>query len=64
MDINDDYYYRLGRHQAVIELVDGIPKARPHMLSQKQKRDWEQGYNEMAEVLSWRRSPVKKPNVA
>ena len=64
MDIDDDYYYQLGRHQAVIELVEGIPKARPKGLSQAQQRDWYQGFNEMAEVLNWRRKPVGKDKVA
>lgn len=62
--IHDDYYYRLGRHQAVIELVEGIPKARPQGLSPKQKRDWQQGFSEMAEVLNWRRRPICRDRVA
>jgi len=64
MDNDDDYYYRLGRHQAIIELVEGVPKSRPVNISAKHKRDWEQGFNEMAEVLNWRRKPIKNERVA
>ncbi|MCW8880231.1 MAG: hypothetical protein OQK51_24500 [Kangiellaceae bacterium] len=54
----DDYYYRLGRHQAVIELVEGVPKSKPSGISAQYIRDWQQGYNEMSEMFYWRRRPV------
>jgi len=29
----DDYYYRLGRYQGVIELISDVPKSRPFGIS-------------------------------
>ena len=51
----DNYYYKLGRHQAVIELDDQIPKSLPVGISDKQLDDWWQGYNEMSNMYHWRR---------
>lgn len=56
----DDYYYRLGRHQAVIELIEDVPKSKPIGISAQYIRDWQQGYNEMSEMFYWRRKPVKE----
>jgi len=61
---NDDYYYRLGRHQAVIELNDGVPKSRPCNISPAQYRDWMQGYSEMSAMYNWRRTPLLDEKVA
>jgi hypothetical protein len=57
--LNDDYYYRLGRLQAGIEQNDLIIQSEPIGVTFRQKRDWIQGYSEMASMLSWRRKPVE-----
>ena len=56
--LNDDYYYRLGRLQAAIEQNDLIMKSESIGLTVRQKRDWIQGYSEMASMLNWRRKPI------
>ncbi len=54
----DDYYYRLGRHQAVIEQNSLITKSLPIGATASQKREWLLGYNEMSSMLCWRREPI------
>ncbi|TQV88186.1 hypothetical protein [Aliikangiella coralliicola] len=61
--LRDDYYYRLGRHQAVVELNERIPKSRPTGITARQMRDWLQGYNEMSAMFHWRRQPIKEKQV-
>jgi len=51
----DDYYYRLGRHQGVIELIEGIIKSVPFGITKQQMKDWQQGYDEGQEGFHWRR---------
>jgi len=57
--LNDDYYYRHGRLQAVIEQNGLIIKSEPIGVTIRQKSDWIQGYSEMTSMLSWRRKPVE-----
>jgi len=56
----DDYYYRLGRYQGVIELISDVPKSRPFGISNEYLRDWQQGYDEAREMYFWRRDPIKE----
>ncbi len=56
----DDYYYRLGRYQATLELKDNALKSRPMGLNEQQMRDWRQGYNEMSAEYFWTRRQVKE----
>jgi len=45
----DDYYYRLGRHMAVIEFNNKIPKlTQPSSLNVDQMAGWTRGYSEIA----------------
>ena len=55
----DDYYYRLGRHQAVIEQDTRVTKTLPFGITPRQMRDWIRGYNEMSDMFDWRRTPVE-----
>ena len=54
----DDYYYRLGRHQAVIEMNREISRTRPSGLTKQQMREWNIGYEEMSISRRWNRAPV------
>ena len=59
---HDDYYYRLGRHMAVIERDNRITKNRLDGITTQQFRDWVQGYNDMDAMFDWRRVSIKEQN--
>jgi len=60
----DDYYYRLGRHMAVIEFNDRIAKTQPSGINIGQMADWTRGYAEMAKAINWQRKSVKEQQVS
>jgi len=55
----DDYYYRLGRKQALVESNEGISKTLPTGIPSHQYVSWQQGYSDMEESLTWKRGHAK-----
>ena len=51
--LHDDYYYRLGRHMALIEFNSHIEKTIPVGISSQQMAEWKRGYDVMADSLFW-----------
>ena len=56
----DDYYYRLGRHMAVIERNNNVITTQLDGITLLQRRDLMQGYNDMVAMFDWRREPIRE----